>query len=1669
MIKKDKKRLLSLIMAATLCISGISYSENVKAADTAFSENNIKEVSENKAETKNEASDLKKEEDKKVRVIIQLEKDSIIDEANERNVDYSTLSEGFIEEKKKELKSEQDEVVSEIEKSKIDADTSDIRNYDTILNGIALSVKAKDIEKLDDIKGVKSVYVSEEFERPLLSSSSEMTGSGYANSTGYKGEGTVVAVIDSGIDYNHKAFRLDNETRAKLSEADVNRIIAEKGLDGRYYTSKIPYGYNYYDFNTNLYDSYGVMHGMHVSGIVGANDKDKKLYGVAPNAQILALKVFSDDLQYPTTFTDIWLKALDDAVSLGADVVNMSLGSSAGFSVEGEKYPETEMFEKARKAGIVVAVAAGNDGTITDGNTYGVKPLEGNYDTALIANPALDEDSFAVASMDNLKKYSRSIGWKDENNKEVTEQADVTLGSNTGSDKITGKWVEVGKGKEDDPVIRQNIKGNLAVMELISDAAEKKAFIAGIKKVIALEPAAIVFYNSLSDSERIGGRISLGEGAGNITVVRIKRSTYAKLKIASLRTMNFTADIHLKEIPYTNPSAGKISYFSSWGPTPDLRIKPEITAPGGGIYSTAEDDKYQNMSGTSMASPQVAGASAVIRQYIKEKQLKVENIADFTKLLLMNTARPVLYKENTPYFVRQQGSGALDLKNALNTTVVVKAEGTNDTKADGKLEIKEVNEKKFKAKLTLENFGNEPKTYRVHTKAVYEPILEGHRSETPETVDFRQNFEGKEVTVAGNATEVLELDFDYTAVNEIKTNNFIEGFIEFEEVNKTGTSVSTLSNKESLETDAIKTTNEEDENFTLDEAESVAADKNTLTIPFLGFYGDWENERAIDAFQVKEIGEENRDVQFYVNKEAGSTSSMFMTSATLRLPIADNTLYFSPSSTYHKDVAVRLAPLRNMEEIEYSVLDENTGKVLRTIGKSLKVRKLNSLRRNRSFNIMPDSWWDGRIDGKLASEDVNYVYQIKAKLNSKTSGGGNTEQIYRYKLKVDNTVPELSDKIELNPVAGKNRIKRLKFKVKDTGSGIEQVYLNSLKFVKEENNNNGPALPPGGGLTPPGKKKPLALEDELSLTNKKQPKINGLTEEDLKLGKPKFGKYLLLNFVDTDTKDGKPLPKVINGKLTITEDMLPADSTASAQIFVYRNGNRNEEIEIDSCYLADSSHIYITVKDYLSNQRSRAIKTGENESYNSVSFLNFYNSMKDRGVKTYADGNLMSDYKYDTLKKKVDLKLVMPDDSYHISMLYIKEGRSIKYLIRDSRVQSGMRKEFNYYYNTAERAINFTIDPLNSGKEIVTGFEKGAMPEDVKEKDIKVNLSKVGLDNFKEIKLDNKNITLGEDKTISTKSGYVKLDLRFKAGVQAKVKKVILHKKSGGNVVLPIRGGLDLDTGAEGYSFAKGFSVQIHYTLTQDTDIEIIYEGNEADRLGRPFGNDLFEDGYNGKNNTKTKYPVVFLESPALMAVIPSNNDRTVKIEGFIGNVKADDKVKQIEVKLINKKGKTLGKTVVLTGDDITAKQMKYAYGGASPYTGLGYRFLVTLPVHEFCVNIRVETVTEKGEKASIVRRAFYDLADPVISYEVAERELDSDSVTIKIHSFDDSLRLKLYNGDSLIDIADKTSRSMAEGGVTLDKEITIPLKIGQNKINIKAVDLANFKAEKEINIYRTK
>ncbi len=92
-----------------------------------------------------------------------------------------------------------------------------------------------------------------------------------------------------------------------------------------------------------------------------------------------------------------------------------------------------------------------------------------------------------------------------------------------------------------------------------------------------------------------------------------------------------------------NPSAEEMSDFSSWGgTTPSLELKPEITAPGGKIYSTLNDNKYGTSSGTSMSSPHVAGGAGLVMQYIKNqdklKNLSLSEQGRLAKVLLMNTA-----------------------------------------------------------------------------------------------------------------------------------------------------------------------------------------------------------------------------------------------------------------------------------------------------------------------------------------------------------------------------------------------------------------------------------------------------------------------------------------------------------------------------------------------------------------------------------------------------------------------------------------------------------------------------------------------------------------------------------------------------------------------------------------------------------------------------------------------------------------------------------------------------------------------------------------------------------------------------------------------------------------------------------------------------------------------
>src|SRR5690606_23360862 len=127
-------------------------------------------------------------------------------------------------------------------------------------------------------------------------------------------------IIDSGIDYNHKDMVLTdiNADEGYLTKEEVNQAIAEHDLPGKFYTEKVPYGYNYFDKTDEVRDlgAGASMHGQHVAGTVGANGDEENggLAGVAPEAQLLALKVFGNDPNFGSTFGDVYIKAIDDAI-----------------------------------------------------------------------------------------------------------------------------------------------------------------------------------------------------------------------------------------------------------------------------------------------------------------------------------------------------------------------------------------------------------------------------------------------------------------------------------------------------------------------------------------------------------------------------------------------------------------------------------------------------------------------------------------------------------------------------------------------------------------------------------------------------------------------------------------------------------------------------------------------------------------------------------------------------------------------------------------------------------------------------------------------------------------------------------------------------------------------------------------------------------------------------------------------------------------------------------------------------------------------------------------------------------------------------------------------------------------------------------------------------------
>lgn len=674
--------------------------------------------------------------DEDVRVIIVMDGDSVVS-ANSAAV-YSNDTAAQME----EIKAAQDKVISEIEETALDGDDLTVSyQYSWLVNGVAATVpygKLSDIESVDGVDKVvmQTVYepcstdetTSSNIVYPRTISDGQMIGREDTWAQGYKGEGMKIAIIDTGLDTDHQNFAaLPDEvlTDTSLTQADIDGVLTSLNAYERYsgltsadlyYNTKVAYGFNYVDNSLDIThdnDTEGD-HGTHVAGIAAANKVDEsEVVGVAPNAQLMVMKVFGSN---GGAYTEDWVAGMEDAMMLGADVINMSLGSNAGFTTDVDWV--NEVFDRVAETGTVLCISAGNSDTMGQGNTFGLNAnLTSNPDNGVLGNPGAYANALSVASVENAYYMSDYITVGD--NYKIAYQnggSGVNAPLNTLADTPYEVVAVPGTGTVED-FASVDVSGKIALVQ--------RGVIAFTEKCQNAQDAgavACLVYNNES------GTIIMDMTDCPVTMpcASITMADGAYILSALEEDPDLTLTVGADQALIASDSAYQMSTFSSWGVTPSLTLEPDITTPGGNIYSTMDDGTYGLMSGTSMAAPNLSGISALVKEHVmSEDGLGKADGADTNSLvraLLMSTSKPLVYQnqEGLYYSPRSQGSGLADAYGAVTTQAYLTVDGCDVPKVELYDDPDQTGSYNYSFNVT--NFGDTTLFYDLNTVAQTEGV-----------------------------------------------------------------------------------------------------------------------------------------------------------------------------------------------------------------------------------------------------------------------------------------------------------------------------------------------------------------------------------------------------------------------------------------------------------------------------------------------------------------------------------------------------------------------------------------------------------------------------------------------------------------------------------------------------------------------------------------------------------------------------------------------------------------------------------------------------------------------------------------------------------------------------------------------------------------------------------
>ncbi|KAF2703341.1 subtilisin-like protein [Pleomassaria siparia CBS 279.74] len=456
---------------------------------------------------------------------------------------------------------------------------------------------------------------------------------------GFTGEGLFIGVVDSGVDYLHPALGGGFGPGFK--------VVAGTDLVGDAYTGfEIPVP------DSDPMDCGG--HGTHVSGIIGANPNPYNFTGVAPNATLGMWKVFGCDGRVGN---DILIQAFNLAYEAGVDLISSSIGGSSGWTED----PWDVAVQRITEKGVPCVLSAGNDGSNGVFDTSTASESLGATSVGSIDNtddPALTVAAHYSASNATSIEFGFAEGAVNGNFGDITVPLYALTLDTTIADDACAPLPDSTPDLANYIVLIR--RGTCLYDDKITNAAAKGA-------------QRILFYNNVPTGVVIPGASIAEIPVGMITAAQ-GQVFIDILKAGSEIVVSFLDSNDAKRIYGVVPNVatpGKISTFSSWGPSFELWLKPEIAAPGGLILSTFPRAKgsYAVQSGTSMAAPYIAGVIALLKQ-IKGKDFATPN--EITALLAAS-ASPVQFNDGatTQDFlapVVQQGGGLVNAYEAAYTT-----------------------------------------------------------------------------------------------------------------------------------------------------------------------------------------------------------------------------------------------------------------------------------------------------------------------------------------------------------------------------------------------------------------------------------------------------------------------------------------------------------------------------------------------------------------------------------------------------------------------------------------------------------------------------------------------------------------------------------------------------------------------------------------------------------------------------------------------------------------------------------------------------------------------------------------------------------------------------------------------------------------------------------------